>query len=51
LGALLLLQPQHPPLHFAGAGHGQGIDEFNLLRVLVRRQLAFDVDLQLGRQS
>src|SRR5437764_7831857 len=45
--ALLLAQAQHAPLHLARGGHGQGVDELDLLRVLVRRELAPDVRLQL----
>ena len=47
---LLLLQPQHAPLHLAGGGHGQGVDELDLLRVLVGRELAAHVLLQLRHQ-
>jgi hypothetical protein len=34
---------QHAPLHLAGGGHGQGVDELDLLGVLVGRQLAAHV--------
>src|SRR5882762_766151 len=46
----LFSQPQHPPLHLAGRGHRQAVDEFDLLRVFVRRELAAHVLLQLGLQ-
>src|SRR3990167_1971228 len=46
----LFLQAQHPALHLAGGGHGQGVHKFNLLGVLVGCQLAFYVGLQLGRE-
>ena len=44
--AFLFLQPEHAPLHLAGGGHGQGIDELDLLGVLVGRQQALDMGLQ-----
>jgi outer membrane protein OmpA-like peptidoglycan-associated protein len=43
-------QPQHASLHLARRGHRQGLNEFNLLGILIRRQLAFDVGLQFHRQ-
>jgi hypothetical protein len=49
-GALLFHQPQHAALDLAGGGHRQLVDEFDRLRVLVRRQLAAHMLLQLGDQ-
>ena len=47
---LLLLQAQHAALHLAGGRHRQRIDELDLFRVLIGRELAFDVRLQVGHQ-
>jgi hypothetical protein len=46
--ALFLLQPQHAPLHLAGGRHRQGVDEFDLLGVLVGRQAAAHMGLQFS---
>ena len=46
-GALFFAQAQHPPLHLAGRRHRQRVDELDLLRVLVGRELAAHVLLQL----
>ena len=46
----LLLQTQHPTLHFASGGHGQGVYKLNFFGVLVRGQLAFHMGLQFYRE-
>src|SRR4051812_44337363 len=46
-GFLFLLQAQDAALHLACRGHRQGVDELDLLRVFVGRELALDVHLQL----
>src|SRR5512140_2077943 len=48
---LLFHQTQHPPLHLAGGRHRQRIDELDLLRVFVRRELAAHVRLQLSDEA
>ena len=49
--AFLLLQAQHAPLHLAGGRHRQRVDELDLLRVLVGRELAAHVLLQFARPA
>src|SRR5262252_9586680 len=48
--ALTLALAKHAPLNLARGGHRQGIDEFDFLRVLVRRQELAHVELDVFLQ-
>src|SRR6516225_6456373 len=48
--AFALALAKHAPLNLARGGHRQGIDEFDLLRILVRRQELAHVELNVFLQ-